>query len=588
MMFGCVAALFALASATAQAAAPVVQTASGPVAGAVSGGLARFMSIPFAAPPVGDLRFAAPQRPTSWSAPLNVTAPATPCPQLKLEGALFVGGEDCLQLTVLVPEAALPPAHSAAPLPVMVYLFGGAYILGDSSEFGFYDASNLALSRNVIVVSPNYRVGPFGFTALEALRAEDADNSTGNAAMQDQRLALEWVRDNIAGFGGDPSRVTIFGESAGGFSICYHLVSPASAGLFQAAIMESGSCDTTQFFQSIDMAESFSTLYGAALGCNVTSLGAAGQLACLRGLAPQDVLKSVLDWLDPAWPFVNDSSTSASRKRDLAAALSVAPAVLPPLGPMFPWGPAVDGTPAGLPNLPIFLLRAGTFNKVPLILGTNHDEGSIFVPLLPIVCPGTSFPPANLSDIKAFIERMLSDPRFNASAVAAFAEQAVTKEYNVSSYVDQNYAHLGSDMLTDFFFACSARRTARAVAAGGVPVFLYQFSYALSWLEAVVLGDYHSSELNFVFANAWPPILHTFSSADLNMSAAFTAFWTNHAGSGDPNKGGNSVPLAWPRYEEATDVSIRLALPLSTVKGMGDERHCQFWDSVFDATVGTL
>ena len=234
-----------------------MQTASGPVAGAVSGGLARFMSIPFAAPPLGSLRFAAPRPPKSWTAPLNVTAPATPCAQLKLEGALFIGGEDCLQLTVLVPEAALPPARglegelsgepsrvtssatsspAAAPLPVLVYLFGGAFILGDSSEFGFYDASNLALSRNVIVVSPNYRVGPFGFTALEALRAEDANNSTGNAAMQDQRLALEWVRDNIASFGGDPSRVTIFGESAGGFSVCYHLVSPASAGLFQAAI----------------------------------------------------------------------------------------------------------------------------------------------------------------------------------------------------------------------------------------------------------------------------------------------------------------------------------------------------------------
>jgi len=360
--------------------------------------------------------------------------------------------------------------------------------------------------------------------------------------------------------------------------------------------MESGSCETTQFFQSLDMAESFSLLYGAAVGCNGTALGPAAQLACLRGLAAPELLKSVLDWLDPNWPFVNDSSTSAAeaRRSGLAAAVArsglpapLAPTSVPPLAPMFPWGPAVDGVAAGLPDLPIKLLRAGTFNKVPLVLGTNHDEGSIFVPLLPIVCPGTHFPPTNASDIETFVRRMMSDPRFNATLVARFAAQAIV-EYGPSNYPDNNFAHMGSDMLTDFFFACPARRTARAASAVGVATYLYQFAYALTWPEALVLGDYHSSEVTFVMRNQWPPLIHDFTANDFEMSDAFTAYWSNLAVTGDPNIGNASAPLAWPRFDAAGDRSMRMALPLSTVTGLGELRHCTFWDAVFDATVGTL
>lgn len=194
----------------ADAAGPTVSTSHGPVTGEVvtqNGTRVNvFRSIPFGAPPVGALRFRTPVPPTPWTTPRDVTPFGTSCPQLKIAGGLLVGAEDCLQLAVYAPEGV-------SNAPVMVWIYGGAFILGDAWEFGIYDGTALAAATGHVIVAPNYRVGPFGFMALPELQAEDAGHSTGNAAMQDQVLALHWVQDNIAQFGGDASRVTIAGES---------------------------------------------------------------------------------------------------------------------------------------------------------------------------------------------------------------------------------------------------------------------------------------------------------------------------------------------------------------------------------------
>ena len=146
----------------------------------------------------------------------------------------------------------------------------------------------------------------FGFSALYSLQAEDSSNSTGNAALQDQTAAMQWARDNVASFGGDPNRVHIFGESAGGFSIAWHLVSPASAGLYQSATMESGSSDATQFFTPLHDAVSFTEFYAASCGCNVTSVPSMGSndplLVCLRALPVDKLMRSVADVFNPDWP----------------------------------------------------------------------------------------------------------------------------------------------------------------------------------------------------------------------------------------------------------------------------------------------
>jgi para-nitrobenzyl esterase len=323
--------LFAASSFAQQ---PVLQTSFGPVTGETVDGVDIFRSVPFAAPPVGALRFSNPTPPTPWTSPRDVRGLPTPCPQMKFDGTIFIGGEDCLYLSVYRPSGR--PAD-APPLPIMTWIFGGAYVLGDSWELGWYDGAALARAQDVTVVVPNYRVGPFGFFASTALAAETVNGgSTGNAALLDQVLALEWVRDNAAALGGVAENVTIFGESAGAFSVAWHVASPRSAGLFSAAISESGSFDTPQFFQPLDEAVDFNSVYATALGCTGDS---AAQLTCLRGFSTEHIMLSLADMLNPNWPDVGpagDASRVASQLlADLPARLGEM-AALPALAPLMP------------------------------------------------------------------------------------------------------------------------------------------------------------------------------------------------------------------------------------------------------------
>jgi carboxylesterase type B len=492
---------------------------------------------------------------------------------------------------------------------------------GDSFEFGWYDGVNLANKHNVVIVAANYRVGPFGFLALDALRSEDPNNSTGNVGLLDQRAALEWTRDNIKQFGGDPKRVSIFGESAGGFSVCWHLASPGSAGLFAGAIMESGSCDSPQFFQSYEYATGFGETWAQAVGCG-KQIGHA-LLQCMRALDANQMMKSVGDWWNPDWPFVTSAaqgntahdhaqrgaeqargavenltalmmgdagamagqsalrsgSGSGSHARRLQAARRLAShALLPALAPIMPWGAAIDGTDTGLPDVPLRLIQAGAFNRVPTIFGTNHDEGSIFVPLLPLVAKGAVFPPNNASIVLA-LKRMFN--MYNSSRLAA-AIPRMLAAYPESAYEGNQWART-SAMITHFFFRCGVRRSARAIvqSAQAPPLWLYHFNYKLDWIEGPLLGDYHTSELSFVWDNQWPPLLHDFTAADQEMSDAFTVFWTNLARSGSPNS--QAVPLQWPQYQYPggpdADSNLNLQLPLNVQQGL-DSHICDFWDGI--------
>jgi para-nitrobenzyl esterase len=595
------AALFAAAAEGLQGTPVVVNTTYGQVMGQrmsfALGEADVFFRIPFAAPPVGGLRFRAPQPPNPWSGVLDVTSNGTApaCPQIDILGQyLYIGQEDCLYLTVVVPRtqaAARAAEEAGGSLPVMQYIFGGAFIVGDEYEFGFYNATNLALSRNVVVVSGNYRVLLEGFFAHPALQAEDPNHSTGNAAMMDQRAAMQWTQANVANFGGDPARVTIFGESAGGFSICYHVSSPASAGLFSAAVMESGSCDSPQFFLDLDTAVTFNREYATGCGCNA-SLGDALQLACMRVLDVGSLLNCPVPWFPGQRAGEGGSNTGRTLAQHLASVyppefLGKGLRLLPALGPLFPWGPVLDKTTVGLLAPPLQRIVAGTFNKVPWIIGTNHNEGSIFVPLLPLIVQNTSFPIASQGDLMAFVRHILQG--YNQTLVNQIASQAVSQPaYNASNFPsDGGFAltYVGSDMLTHYFFRAAARRAARAASAHGAPVWLYHFNHTLSWVEAAILGDYHSSELDFVFGNEWPPIIHAFNADDKTMSAAMTCFWTNLAAAGDPNQGPCTPPLSWPGYAQATDQNINFQLPFAVGSGLNSD-IVDFWDGVFASTTG--
>jgi para-nitrobenzyl esterase len=305
--------------------AGVVTVTGGTLRGSVSGGVRTFLGIPYAAPPVGALRWRAPQAPLPWTGTRDATRPGSRCPQQGQTAAT----EDCLFLNVWTP-VPVPSSH----LPVMVWIHGGGFTAGAGGD---YDASPLVRRGRVIVVTINYRLGALGFLDLPALAADATDHSAGMYWLQDQQAALRWVRSNVAAFGGDAGNVTIFGESAGGQSVCYHLASPPSAGLFERAITESGLC--ADHTQSAAAAQATGERYARQVGC----ADPAALLACLRALP--------------------------------AGMLLDAPAGAPNV--LEPWTPNVDGVELKAPES--LAISSGAFNHVPTIEGTTHDEFRLFV-----------------------------------------------------------------------------------------------------------------------------------------------------------------------------------------------------------------
>ena len=253
-------------------------------------------------------------------------------------GRCDVDDEDCLYLDVYVPK---PPPRRRAP--VMVFVHGGAFVIGAASS-GLYDGAKLASATGAIVVTINYRLGPFGFLSDAELRAEDpAHPSAGNYAIEDQIAALQWVKTNAASFGGDPANVTIFGESAGGTSMLVHLASPKSRGLFERAIVESAWTPYGGCAIPMATADQQGDAFATALGCT----DSATRLACLRGKSPDDVLAALP---------LKAQGAIGTQGAD--------------------WLPVIEGDV--LPDEPLKLLAAGSFARVPVVIGNNTNEGSIF------------------------------------------------------------------------------------------------------------------------------------------------------------------------------------------------------------------
>lgn len=303
----------------------VVQTASGAVRGTVAADHRYFAGIPYAAAPVGPLRWQPPAPPPSWTGFRDASRPGSRCTQdTRTDVDPRPTSEDCLNLNVWT------PAPSDAPRPVLVWIHGGGFLNGSGD---IYDARKLAGRGDIVVVTLNYRLGALGFLAHPALGAE---GDVGNYGLADQQAALRWVRDNIAAFGGDPDKVTIAGESAGAMSVCDHLIAPASAGLFSGAIIQSGPC---QAQYDLPTAQKVSLQYAAEAGCGDPVAAA----QCLRAL-PADKLRPGL--------FYSRIGTEQ---------LS---------------GP-VTGTTT-LPVDPVVGMADGRAARVPVMVGTTADEFNLF------------------------------------------------------------------------------------------------------------------------------------------------------------------------------------------------------------------
>ncbi|MBS1124091.1 MAG: putative carboxylesterase [Deltaproteobacteria bacterium] len=491
---------------------------SGPVLGGKTGDVRHFMGIPFAAAPVGPLRFRVPQPVEPWTDVRPAVESGSMCPQtLSLAGPS--NDEDCLYLNVWTPSGA----HD---LPVMVWLHGGAFVYGSGSD-KYYDSTLLA-ERGVVIVTINYRLGPFGFLAHPALSVDDPTYPTsGNYGLEDQRAALEWVQRNIAAFGGDPRHVTLFGESAGGFSTCVHYLSSRSHGLFEAAISESGLCGMPDFAPLHATAEAQGLTLADKVGCPG---GDANAVECLRAKTVDELMAA------SAAPQIDDQ---------LPGGLAYQPEVLPNLIPN------VDGYVIEQPLRQALL--AGNYEPRPMILGNTTDEGTMF-----------------LSALSA--KEITNEAEYRDAIAVRYpnAADAIVARYPASAFPSPSAAL--AEATGDAFFVCPTRFASRTLADHGVAVYRYMFDHPLANPILPDLGVFHASELPYVFGNDDFPLGRIDAP---QLVDAMQSYWTQFGKVADPNSA-DATP--WPTYAPG-GTTLVLDAPIRTTTGYKDDL-CDFWDSL--------
>ncbi len=536
-------------------AARAIVIDQGPLKGISTPGENQYLGIPYAAAPVGNLRWRPPQPPAHFKALFHATQFSNVCTQLQLGAGPLVGSEDCLYLNVYVPDTD-PPAHG---FPVMVWIHGGGLTWGAGSQ---YDPTPLVEKGDVIVVTINYRLGYLGFFAHPALDTEG--HLAGNYGLLDQQFALKWVRRNIGAFGGDRNRVTIFGESAGGLSVYSQLASPTAAGLFQRAIAESGAY--ASFGGHFPFTDYFaSDIVSLAIG---ESTGTPNGVSC-------------------SVPSGNDAATSVGCPSPATAsclrAVSAATLVLAEPGGVNPFA---DGTVLTQP--PGEALGSGQFNHVPVISGSNHDENRFAVALAELAS-GSALTAAGYPQAVYSFFGLPGPPPDNG-----FADSVISL-YPLSADPTSPSIELGA--LGDASFVCPARNADLSLSPY-VPTYAYEFhdETAPPFFPPLSfpLGDAHFIEVQYLFdLKAFFGISPTFTPDQQALSNTMIGYWTQFAKTGNPNgpkEGENQqegaeeegVPL-WPSYSETAQfLSLVAPAPVAESDTSFDTDHkCSgFWNKL--------
>lgn len=491
----------------------VVHLADGNLQGAVVKDVDEYLGVPYAAPPVGDLRWRPPQAPAHWTGTLQATKFGNTCPQQQ-RGVFAAPSttEDCLYLNVFAPNAK---AVGATKQPVMVWFYGGGLFSGESND---YDASKLVRRGGVVVVTLNYRVGALGFLSHPAINAEG--HPFANYGIMDQQFALKWVQRNIAAFGGDPAKVTIFGQSGGGTAVMANLVSPLSKGLFHRAINESGTrIAVTAPATMLQAGQDFA----AAAGC-------ADQSAkCLRALT----VEQVLDHQAPIVKHVTDF-------------------------------PSVDGTVITHQALEAF--SKGEFNQVPILTGLVRDEQAFFLP------EANTHKPLTADDFGRY-----------AASFGAEHATALLSKYPLASYASASFAEIAmaqgakscTARLLDRQWVKYVPVYAYEFDDRTAPSYFPDVSYPMR--------AYHTSELQYLFPlfHGGQGTPHPLNDAQQKLSDAIVDYWTTFARYGSPNHAGANKLPAWPRYAADKDNIQSLNSPApETVEGYGKANDCALWDGI--------
>ncbi|MEV7021777.1 carboxylesterase family protein [Kitasatospora sp. NPDC093558] len=492
LLIGALLTALALPATPASAATPIAVTDAGRINGTGHDGYRTFQGIPYASPPTGDLRWRDPQPVTPWSGVRDATAPGNRCPQ----GT--TGDEDCLYLNVTTPQ-------NAHHRPVVVWLHGGSFTGGAGSD---YDPHRMAVDSDVVVVTVNYRLGLYGYFGYPGLAG------SGDFGLADQQAALRWVRRNAAAFGGDPQNVTLAGQSAGGMSICSQLTSPAAAGLFDKAIIQSGSClidypkalfwptmPAGSPWTSRTAVEAAGSALGTALGCT--------DIDCLRHKPAVQLRDHLGQFTKPTY-----------------------------------------GTPL-LPTEPAQALRDGHFQRVPVLQGGTRDEHRGFAAVLNLGHP-------------------MTEQGYHDLLVQSFGVQAdaVEERYPPGDYPSPAVAW--ATVATDRIWSCPTLASDRLLARH-TPVYAYEFADRTAPVSAGLppgfpYGAYHASELPYLFDVAGLPT--TLDADQHRLAERMIRDWTLFATTGHP----------WQRFDHEGGEAHNFTTGEGPwAVDLDDEHNCDLW-----------
>eukprot|EP00057_Strongylocentrotus_purpuratus_P010825 XP_011665299.1 PREDICTED: acetylcholinesterase [Strongylocentrotus purpuratus] len=516
--------------------------------------VAVYKNIPFAEPPIGDLRYAEPV-PKTLDGEFDATGDCLLCLQAKNpimfdDSEPLNFSEDCLYLDVLVPE---PKPKAAA---VMVWIHGGGYHFG-TKNFQKSNAMALVAVEDVIVVSINYRLGILGFLSTE-------DGAIpGNLGLLDQRLGLLWVKENIAAFGGDPDRVTIFGESAGSGSVNSHLLSPMSAGLFSGAIMQSGAMSPTWTFKTRQKNAELTFALGEAMGCETKS--STELLTCLRGKTKEDI------------DAIHETGTTSV---------------------LYLVAPVADGH--FLPLDPMQAQEEGSFNPSNVMIGSLGHEGNIFAIPLMVGMEGYEKLSVNRTTFDTFTSMFtqMTDPL----ALDLIKLTYLSPEQLTSGDPEENLVDPMAQFLGDRILLCPTFSTAQQLAATGVQVYTYLMThspaYSLWGSKYTWLGDTHGEDIPYVFGSAFLAqdgedeewfMRGRLADDEVVIARRIMKYWANFAKTGNPNLGnteGDQEPdqqfPSWPQFTSKTKTYKDLSRNMENLSGtMPNAKECYFVEHLF-------
>ncbi|XP_041047645.1 pyrethroid hydrolase Ces2e-like [Carcharodon carcharias] len=486
-----------------------------------------YIGIPFAAPPVGSLRFAPPKRPQPWTGIRNARSYPPMCLQKTgnhLPPFSVPASEDCLYLSVYTPAH---PLHQNSSLPVMVWIHGGAFILGSGSVF---HGTALAGYGNVVVVVIQYRISVAGFLST------GDNNAQGNFGFLDQLAALQWVQRNILQFGGNPGLVTLFGESVGGLSVSLHTLSPLSTGLFHKAILQSGSALMPGLVPPLPTQLAHEAAEIAGCGNTQSQL----LLQCLRNKTEEEMAQI---------------TTSLNELYQLIPAL------------------VVDGH--FLPDDPQKMFQNGMFQKIPYLIGVTTEEA-----VKSLVHPEKIIP----SDWAAGLTEKQIKEKINTYLTPIFGDEngdLIFDEYFKDVHDPDVLKERYLDMFGDVFIAFPTLRAAQYYKDAGNPVFLYEFQHRASFYEARIpqfKRAPHGAELSFVLGGPFIPtfdiLLGNMTEGEKNLSKAMMSYWSTFAWSGNPNR--NDLPV-WPMNGDS-EKYMQFNLTLQLGKKLKKDK-LKFWSN---------